>query len=98
MSVTIHLSCGGCDAKTEGITPLRQRFKSLSGRSWGFGHYVLDPIDTIIPEGWIAFDPYTGACYCPKCWAEIMEDAPDDTQARYPGDPRGDPNLVDHRE
>ena len=80
MSVTVHYSCGGCDATTEGTEPLNAEFRSLSGRTYGIGGTVFtNSAKTVAPEGWVAFDPYTYCCYCPKCWAEIMdaeEDAP----------------------
>ena len=30
-----------------------------------------DTVQSVTPEGWVAFDPYTHCTYCPKCWAEI---------------------------
>ena len=74
MSVTIHLSCGGCDATAEGTRPLKSEFVSFSGRSYGFGSMLQEKATAVVPEGWIAFDPYTGCCYCPKCWALIVGD------------------------
>ena len=74
MSVTVHFSCGGCDAKAEGTAPLRMEFVSVSGRSYGFGApRMANTIDDVTPEGWIAYDPYTYCCYCPKCWGEILK-------------------------
>lgn len=55
MSVTVTFQCGGCFAKAEGTTFL-QREQHAS---------------EVAPEGWIAFDPYTGCCYCQDCWAAI---------------------------
>ena len=105
MSVKVIFECGGCGATAEGTDRLRRHFRSFSGRSWGLGSTHDDAAASVVPEGWIAFDPWTYATYCPKCWAEIVEgigiplmhddgvsEAPDDTQARYPGDPRGDPS------
>lgn len=71
MSVTVHFSCGGCDAETKGTTFLRRHFDSINGSGYGFGNWRLDTPQDVAPEGWIAFDPYTGACYCPTCWADI---------------------------
>lgn len=71
--VTVSFACGGCDAKAEGTTFLRKRFMSLSGRDHGIGGPVWDVgVDDVVPEGWVAFDPYTYCTYCPKCWEEIM--------------------------
>lgn len=71
MSVNIQFSCGGCQATAEGTSPIRRRFESFSGRPWGLGGYKVDTIESVTPDGWIAFDPYTQCCYCPTCWAEI---------------------------
>lgn len=56
MSIRVTFECNGCDATAEGTARLLQRQR--------------DPA-TVAPEGWVPFDPYTGVCYCPKCWAEI---------------------------
>ena len=72
MSVTLVLSCGGCDAKTEGTGPLVQKFTSFSGRDHGFGTTRITSVLDLIPEGWVAFDPYTYCCYCPACWTSIQ--------------------------
>lgn len=76
MSVYVTFECGGCDAKVKGTLPLAREFRSFSGRGHGFGSRggvetvgVLD----VVPEGWVAFDPYTYCTYCPTCWAEIMK-------------------------
>ena len=74
--ITLTFQCGGCDAKVEGAGPLRSEFKSFTGRSWGFGGRVeTTTTQSVTPQGWIAFDPYTGCTYCPKCWAEITEES-----------------------
>ena len=73
MSVTVTFACGGCNARAEGSTPLRKRFLSVSGRDYGIGSAVWDVgVEDVVPDGWIAFDPYTYCTYCPKCWAEII--------------------------
>lgn len=69
--ITVQFECGECFAKVQGITWLSRRFVSITGKSWGFGHYEYDTPQDVVPEGWIAFDPYTGCCYCPACWGEI---------------------------
>ena len=80
MTVTVKFSCGGCDAVAEGTDWLRREFRSISGRSYGLGHVVpANTVEDVTPDGWIAFDSYTYATYCPKCWSEIeqgVEDAP----------------------
>lgn len=74
VSVTVQFSCGGCDAKAEGTHPLRKEFVSVSGRSYGIGLLQWAcGVENVVPEGWVAFDPYTGCTYCPKCWAEIID-------------------------
>ena len=75
MTVTVKFSCGGCDATAEGTTWLRKEFRSITGRSWGFGRPVpVNTVEDVTPEGWIAYDPYTYCTYCPKCWADIEAD------------------------
>ena len=69
--IKIIFECGGCDATTESW--LKREFRSVSGRSWGFGSYHYDTPQDVAPEGWIAFDPYTGCTYCSKCWQEIEQ-------------------------
>jgi len=78
VSVRVLFECGGCGLKVDGKAPLRKRFESFSGRDHGFGRAVWDVrVEDIVPEGWIAFDPYTYACYCPACWSEIENTATD---------------------
>lgn len=94
MSVRLTFDCNGCDAKAEGTDRLRKRFHSFSGRGYGLGVYVIDDIETVTPEGWVAFDPYTQMTYCPECWAEIDSDAPTTTTDAGPVRPGAGP---DHR-
>ncbi len=35
------------------------------------GTWEYDTPQSVAPEGWIVFDPYTGCTYCLKCCAEI---------------------------
>lgn len=67
--IKIQFECGGCDA-TE-TAHLQRHFHSVTGRSWGIGHYTYDTPQDVAPDGWIAFDPYTGCTYCPACWKSI---------------------------
>lgn len=69
MGTSVQFVCDGCEAKAE--ARLRSEFVSVSGRSYGFGRRVEDKASEVAPEGWIPFDPYTGCCYCPKCWQGI---------------------------
>ena len=69
MSVTVHFSCGSCDAEADGTKWLESKWTSVTG-SWGY--YVDTTPQDVAPEGWVAFDPYTKCCYCPKCWEEIL--------------------------
>ena len=74
MSVTVKFSCGECRATVEGTTYLRKGFRSFSGRDYGFGSTVWrTSVEDVVPEGWVAFDPYTHCCYCPECWKGIVE-------------------------
>jgi hypothetical protein len=71
MPTRLHLRCDGCDAETHS-DPIRKRFLSVSGRSYGFGSWQMPDIDAaVLPTGWVWSDPYIGCTYCPKCWAEI---------------------------
>ena len=73
MPVTVHFSCGGCDAEAEGTTFLQRSFRGTNG-SWGWGSVVdINTVESVAPEGWIAFDPYTQCCYCPECWKSIED-------------------------
>ena len=69
--ITVNFECGGCFAKTSGTTWLKRRFVSASGLTWGIGHYEYDTPQDVAPDGWVAFDSYTGCCYCPECWQGI---------------------------
>ena len=73
MSVTVHYKCDGCDAEAEGTDRLRVEFRSFSGRSHGIGRVVhVNTVKDVAPKGWVPFDPYTHATYCPECWAGIV--------------------------
>ena len=71
--ITVTFSCCGCDAVAKGTEGLRRQFLSITGRDYGFGSYRYDTAEDVTPEGWIAFDPYTGCTYCPDCWASIKD-------------------------
>lgn len=81
MSITVKFTCDGCHKAEQGKTFLRRSFDSFSGRGYGFGVWRKDTVEDVCPEGWHAFDPITGCCYCPECWASI-EAGEDETQPR----------------
>ena len=56
MSISVKFSCDGCDTQANGTGILSKRNQNPQ---------------QVAPKGWIAFDPYTGCCYCPKCVAQI---------------------------
>ena len=68
--IKIIFNCGGCDAIEDAW--LKRTFTSITGRRYGIGSYHYDTPQEVAPEGWIAFDLYTGCTYCPSCWAEIQ--------------------------
>lgn len=72
--VTVTYQCSGCGAMA--VAPEQQilrEFRSLSGQGHGIGGYVIEPvkIESVAPEGWVAYDPYTMCTYCPACWESI---------------------------
>lgn len=81
MGVRVIFECGGCDAKAEGTDRLRQEFRSVSGRSYGFGRAIpANTVEDVTPEGWIAYDPWTYCTYCPECFDSIAN--PEKEEAR----------------
>jgi hypothetical protein len=77
MSVKVTFDCDGCFAMAGGTASLRWGFRSLSGRDYGVGAVVATrTVEDVAPEGWVVHDPFTFACYCPTCWADIMADRP----------------------
>lgn len=89
MSVRLVLHCGGCDAVAE-AGPLRKRWVPVRVGS-NYGTTVIDDPEPLTPEGWVMFDPYTYATYCPTCWESIECDRDDySATAEYPyGHPGG---------
>lgn len=57
MSVTVKFSCGGCDATAEGTTFLRRKLEQVSVL---MARRLPVDVQAVAPEGWVAFDPYTG--------------------------------------
>lgn len=65
----LHIECDGCrEAVTVG--PLRRRFHGSQG-DHGWGYWQTDKPESLAPEGWVMFDPYTQQSYCPACWESI---------------------------
>lgn len=80
MPIKVIFECGGCGAKAEGTDRLRREFRSISGRSWGFGRVVpANTVDDVVPDGWVAYDPWTYCTYCPACYAEVVGDTDQET-------------------
>lgn len=70
MSTRLHLKCDGCDAETT-TAPIRRRFVSLTGKSYGFGQWHEPDLDAAVePTGWTWSD-VIGCTYCPTCRASI---------------------------
>jgi len=76
MGIRVSFHCNGCFAHTEEFS-LRSHFEGITGRPYGFGRVVTPPAQSLAPEGWVPVDPYTYVCYCPKCWASIIEEKPE---------------------
>lgn len=77
VTATLHYRCGGCDASEDvEVKHLRSRFRGFNGKDHGLGVWENDVVDAVThcPEGWMAYDPYTRCCYCPKCIADIWPD------------------------
>jgi hypothetical protein len=71
--MTLTFACSGCSATAQGTRALGRTVDSINGRGYGFGSYRYNTPQDVAPDGWIAFDPYTGYTYCPQCWGEITE-------------------------
>jgi hypothetical protein len=67
LSIDVIYRCGGCEATAE-VRGIRQTFRQCSAL---MAEIRTPTFRTAAPKGWVAFDPYTGCCYCPQCWAEI---------------------------
>lgn len=74
MGVTVRFRCDGCEEHVDDVR-VPSRFVSVSGRDSGFGCQRQPSVASLAPDGWMPFDPWTGCCYCPECWASIVEDA-----------------------
>lgn len=100
MSVTVVFQCSGCFAEPE---PVRAKvmtkglFSAAAGVTrdgWVVRH--KPSIESLAPDGWVPFDPYTGLCYCPTCWASIeVDDHP--TPAKRSGADNPDSSIREER-
>lgn len=86
MSVHLLLKCSGCHDAEITVGPLRKEFHAFNGTGSGWGVYQVADPEALTPEGWIMFDPYTQATYCPDCWAGLLEDFAADDAAREAAD------------
>ena len=73
MPVQVTFKCSGCWEAEAGPFTLGKRFQSFDGKGYGWGQYRYDQPADVVPEGWVAYCPYTGCCYCPECWQLIEE-------------------------
>ena len=66
--ITMTARCGGCFTTVDAGRVV-QKFRSFSGRDYGFGQNHIE-IEWNLPEDWVRFDQI-GCTYCPKCADEI---------------------------
>lgn len=71
MSIRILFTCDGCYTEYQPIHLGPRIFRGVNGKSYGFGSYEYPTVRENAPEGWQAYDPFTGMCYCPVCWSSI---------------------------
>lgn len=77
MSVTVTYRCNGCEAVAESrglisrLEVVLPAAVTVGGVPYDRCHRDTPSIESAAPEGWMPFDPYTGVCYCPDCWAGI---------------------------
>ena len=79
MVVYVEFHCGGCFKVAKGTHFIRRELVPLfhgDPMRGGFMRKLPWNVDDVVPEGWVADDPYTGCCYCPACWAGIIADEP----------------------
>lgn len=83
MTVRVSFECSGCFLKAEGTRWLQRTWEEMGKYVGGsIGRYIVDTPQDVAPKGWIACDPYTGCCYCPACWASIIEPKTTDMKER----------------
>lgn len=76
--ITVTYYCSGCPATA--TAEIRRHFLSFSGKDYGLGVYKVDNVESVAPEGWVPFDPYTSVTYCPNCWADITDGTTEEKQ------------------
>ena len=69
MSITLNFQCDGCHDKKDGKSFIKKATEQIGNSN--FVRKLPWDIQAQSPNGWIASDPYTDCCYCPKCWDEI---------------------------
>jgi hypothetical protein len=76
VSVTITFRCGGCgtSAEMQAASTWAWLFGQPAPGGGGLGTFTVPRIPEMVPDGWIFPDPYTGAPYCPSCWATITQE------------------------
>lgn len=83
MSVTVKFSCDGCAAVHFPSEILQSHFEGARG-DLGFGHRIVDGVDSLLPGGWVAHDMFTGCCYCDRCWKNIIEGSVTCQKCKHP--------------
>ena len=75
----LGFACSGCDASMSVEFASRPPFRyakpiTVGGVLMERQITVSQKIDLfeLVPDGWVWPDPYTGACYCPECWSQII--------------------------
>jgi hypothetical protein len=69
LRANVYLACCGCDAKHEAPVTIDRRRHWISPN---FAAWLKPALTSDIDiDGWVAFDPYTNATYCPTCWDSI---------------------------
>lgn len=79
MTVQITYRCSGCDAAAT-VTDVRAKrivlttnAITVSGMAWDKVRIERPSIESAAPDGWMVWDPYTLATYCPECWTSIED-------------------------
>jgi hypothetical protein len=74
MGIKVTFNCGGCFKSIDGTSYLRPNDRVLWSATSGdmMAYTNLCDVTTVAPTGWVPFDPYTRATYCPECWAGIV--------------------------
>jgi hypothetical protein len=80
VSVDLTYRCNGCDAEAT-VRAVRaqrhvlaERVFVVDGVAWDRTTVKTPTIESVAPEGWMVFDPYTQMTYCANCWESIESD------------------------